>query len=326
MEDIILINYLKGEASQEECVRIEAWTEASEDNRKALEQLYYALFLGERYATIKEVNVENSLAEFKQKAKQKEEKGKRSFGWKQYAVNIAAFMTGILVAGSAIWTLSNNDASSYMVSTEAGQRAQITLPDGTHAWLNASTHLAYKKSFWGNKRQVELIGEAYFEITPNKHAPFIVNSKNIKVKALGTKFNIRANTAEERVVTTLLSGSVQVSTPECQEGLLLRPGQTLDIDVETQKAKLTKNAQPEDVLLWINGKLSFNQATLATITNTLEKHYDVLFTFENAQLKNERYTCDFSTDNDITEILSIIALTKRLTYQKEGKNVHIMNK
>ena len=70
--------------------------------------------------------------------------------------------------------------SNYIVATTAGQRAQFVLPDGSKVWLNASTQLAYKSSLWSRERQVNLTGEAYFEVARDEHAPFIVKSKNIK--------------------------------------------------------------------------------------------------------------------------------------------------
>lgn len=326
MDELILINYLKGKASKEECILVEAWSDASAANKKTLEELYYLIFLGERKTVMNAIDVEKSLAEFKKNLKKKELKSKKSLGWKRYAMNIAAFLVGAIFAGGAFWLGYYDNASPYMVSTEPGQRAQVVLPDGTHVWLNSSTKLAYKKTFWGNKRHVELLGEAYFEVKRNEHAPFTVHSKDINVSVLGTKFNVRAHPSEERVVTTLLSGSVCVNTSDEGKGFLLKPGQTLDVDVNTHKAELMEYAQPNDVLLWINGKIVFEEATLADIATTLEKHFDIRFTFADNQLKNERYTCKFSTDDNINQILSVISLTNRLTYRKEGKHVYLMNK
>lgn len=97
--------------------------------------------------------------------------------------------------------------------TAAGQRAQTVLPDGSKVWLNASSKIVYHNSLWSSDRQIDLSGEAYFEVSHDKHAPFIVNSKQIKTCVLGTKFNVRARQDENRVVTTLLQGLVRVDSP-----------------------------------------------------------------------------------------------------------------
>lgn len=327
MDESILMNYLKGKASQEECTQVEAWSEASAANRKTLEDLYYILFLSDREAAMNAVDTEKSLAAFKRSLKKKELKPKFFFGRKRYVANVAAFLIGAVFAVGVFAWYSHKHADSYIVSTEPGQRAQVLLPDGTHVWLNSSTQLAYKKEFWSNNRSVDLIGEAYFEVKRNEYTPFIVHSKNINVSVLGTKFNVRAHATEERVVTTLLSGSVCVDDPNIAgEGFILKPGQTLDVDVKTRKAELKEYATPADVLLWINGKLIFEQATVANIVAALEKHFDVHFIFVDNQIKNERFTCQFSTDDHIEDILAVISLTDRLTYRKEAKQVYLMRK
>lgn len=321
------MNYLKGKASQEECIEVESWSEASATNRKMLEDLYYILFLSDRQATMNAIDIDKSLAGFKKNLKQKELKPKSYLGWKRYVVNIAAFLIGAVFAAGAFEWYSHNYADSYVVSTESGQRARVVLPDGTYAWLNSSTTLAYKESFWGNNRSVDLAGEAYFEVNRNEYAPFTVHSKNVDVVVLGTKFNVRAHSSEQRVVTTLFRGSVCVDDPSIAgEGFILKPGQTLDVNVKTHNVELKEYATPTDILLWINGSLIFEQATLADIASVLEKHFDVRFAFADDQLKNERFTCQFSTDDNIDQILSVISLTGHLTYRKEAKIVHLMNK
>lgn len=327
MDEAILISYLKGKTSQEECAQVEAWSEASAANRKTLEDLYYILFLSDRQAAMNAVDVEKSLIAFKRNLKGKELKPRFLSGWKRYVANVAAFLIGAVFAVGIFAWYSQKHADSYIVSTEPGQRAQVLLPDGTHVWLNSSTQLAYKKELWGNNRSVDLVGEAYFEVERNEYSPFIVHSKNINISVLGTKFNVRAHAPEERVVTTLFSGSVCVDDPNiADKGFILKPGQTLDVDLKTRKAELKEYATPSDILLWINGKLIFEQATLANIVATLEKHFDVHFIFVDNQIKNERFTCQFSTDDDIEQILAVISLTDRLTYRKEAKQVYLMNK
>ena len=214
--------------------------------------------------------------------------------WGRYATVAAAFFTGLVVAGGITWGLLSNKLSDYEVLTIAGQRAQTVLPDGSKVWLNASSRLVYHNSFWSSEREVDLSGEAYFEVTHDKYAPFIVNSKQIRTRVLGTKFNVRAREEENRVVTTLLQGKVQVDSPRTESnGYVLKPGQTLNIDTDTYQAELIEYNQPTDVLLWIKGKLMFKQNYLLEITNIMEKLYDIKFIYEDETLKTERFTGEF---------------------------------
>ena len=325
MDESILMNYLRGGCNDEECQQVELWCEEAPENRQILEQLYYTLFVGDRMAVMDAVDTEASLTKFKSLVREKEKKAKRrsiSVRWGRYASTAAAFLAGLVFAGGIAWGLLSNKLSDYTVMTTGGQRAQTVLPDGSKVWLNASTKLIYRNSFWSTDRQIDLSGEAYFEVARDKHAPFIVNTKHIKTCVLGTKFNVRAREEEDRVVTTLLQGSVRMESPRTvNNGYLLKPGQTLSVDTRTMQLMLTEADRPGDVLLWINGKLKFEQATLVEIVQCLEKHFDVHFIISDAQLKKERFTCTFSTDDDIRQILSILALTKRFDYKCEDNNI-----
>ena len=313
MDETKLLNYLKGESDAEECLEVEAWYYASAEHKKQLDQLYYMLFVGERKVAMGGVDTENSLSVLKDRIKHKESEKKsvhriRVSKWKRYAMPLAAFLCGLLVSVGALYWISSGKSAGYIFATESGQRAQAVLPDGTKV---------------GDERQVELSGEAYFEVSRNKTKPFVVNSNDVRTCVLGTKFNVRARPSEEKVVTTLLKGSVKVQLPgqSEEEGILLKPGQMLSVDTRTMQPMLTEASRPGDVLLWINGKLKFEQATLQEIVQCLEKHFDVHFIISDAQLQKDRFTCTFSTDDDIRQILSILALTKRFDYKCEDNNI-----
>lgn len=323
---MILLNYLKGELSKEEIAQVEVWCDASPDNRKILEQLYYAVFVADRATAMESVDVEKSLSQLKTTMRQRENAATAisMSKWRRYAIPLAAFLTGIIFTVGFTFLSLNDKTSNYIVATTAGQRAQFVLPDGSKVWLNSSTQLTYKNSFWSKERQVALVGEAYFEVVHNDDSPFTVSSKNIKTRVLGTKFNVRARSEEEKVVTTLLKGSVSVDLPGKEDdGFILKPGQILNVNSKTLQSELTDSSKARDVLLWIKGKLTFDQTTFADIASCLEKHFDVSFHFQDNQLKNEVFTCEFRTDDDINNIFSILALTKRFQYKIDGKQVYL---
>lgn len=325
-----MLSYLRGECNDTEAARVEAWCGESPENRKALEQLYYTLFVGDRVAVMNAVDTDASLEKFKSAVREKEKLARRkdlSTRWGRYAAMTAAFLTGLVVAGGITWGLVSNKLSDYTVATAAGQRAQTVLPDGSRVWLNASTRLVYRNSFWSTDRQIDLSGEAYFEVAQDRHAPFVVNSKQIKTRVLGTKFNVRAREEENRVVTTLLRGSVRMESPRTQDnGYLLKPGQTMNINTDTYQAELIEYAEPSEVLLWINGKLEFKQHSLLEITNIMEKLFDIEFVYEDVALKTERFTGQFSTDCTPDEILNVLMHTNHFNYKKEGRVVRLSKK
>lgn len=327
MDEAILMNYLRGISNSEECQQVEQWYEDSPENKKMLEQLYYTLFVGDRIAVMNAVDTEASLAKIKfaiQKGKKKKNPLAR---WRRYSSVAAAFLGGLILSGSILFAMFAYNDSDYTVFTVSGQRAQTILPDGSKVWLNASSKLVYHSSFWNSKRQIDLSGEAYFEVTPNKHAPFIVNSNHIKTSVLGTKFNIRAREEENRVVATLFEGSVRIESPQATNNdYLLTPGQTFTINTTTYQTELVEYAEPSEVLLWINGKLIFKQHSMLEITNVIEKLCDVKFIYEDEALKTERFTGEFSTDNLPNEILNVLMHTKHFSYKKEGRIIRLLKK
>lgn len=330
MDETILLNYLREECTDEENRMVEVWCEESPENRRQLEQLYYTLFVGDRIAAMDAVDTEESLKKFKASVREKEKRINRkalAIRWRRYAGLAAAFLAGLIFTGGIVWGFLSNKLSDYTIATSEGQRAQTVLPDGTKIWLNASTKVIYRNSLWNSDRQVDLSGEAYFEVAHDKHAPFIVNSKQIKTCVLGTKFNVRAREDENRVVTTLFQGSVRVDSPTTGEnGHLLKPGQTLEVNATTYQAELIEYSQPSDVLLWIKGKLHFERNSLQEIIATMEKVYDIHFVFEDEALKSERFTGEFSTDETPEDILNVLTQTNHFNYQKKGRTIHLKKK
>lgn len=328
MDEGLLINYLLKQCSEEESRLVERWSEESPENRKLLDDIYYTLVIGDISKAMKATNTERSLENLKSVIKQQEIRNtskKFLFKWNSVASIVAAFFAGIFIMGGiTLGTQLSKSKADYTITTEAGQRAQTKLPDGSKVWLNSSTTITYNTSFWGGERKVHLSGEAYFEVAHSKYSQFIVNSKDVKTSVLGTKFNIRARENEDKVVATLFEGSVSIQPRSIEKKeYILKPGQTVDISIAPYHVTLTEYKEPDDVLLWIKGRLAFNQHTLLEITNIFEKLYDVQFIYEKESIKNERFTGNFSTDSTPEDMLNILKLTNHLNLKKEGKIIYI---
>ncbi|WP_300700201.1 FecR family protein [Bacteroides sp.] len=321
MDESTLIKYLKNETDQEECLQVEEWCEASADNRKELEDLYCVLFVGDRHAAMEAVDVDKSLDDFKKKLKQKQSVTKKTVGWKRYAVNIAAFLIGVICTGGALGIFYQQN-SSYIISTEPGQRAQAVLPDGTKLWLNASTSVEYLSSIFSSERRVRLEGEAYFEVKKNTHRPFIVDCHDIETKVTGTKFNIRNYKKENSLKATLLEGSIEVSLPiKDKKEICMTPNEQLSVNLLNLETNLKHTENANEAISWIKGSLHFDQTTLKEIAETLERHYNVLIKIDDIKLQQQRFTCDFDLSDDISQVLSILSFTKSFDYRIKDNEV-----
>lgn len=208
------------------------------------------------------------------------------------------------------------------VSTPKGGQYQIVLPDGSKVWLNAASELSFPTSFAGvTDRMVELKGEAYFEVAKDKVKPFIVKSDGQDVEVMGTHFNINAYRDEERTRTTLLEGSVKVSSSEkVQEKVLLKPN---------QQAILKENkftvvpADPEAAVDWKNGYFSFDKESLPAIMRKISRWYDVEIVYQDNYTGND-FTGFVSRKKEVSEVLELLELTGLVHFKTEGRRITVM--
>jgi transmembrane sensor len=181
------------------------------------------------------------------------------------------------VAYQAATTGSNDAVTFNTLTTPRGGQFKIMLPDGSLVWLNAASALRYPAVFTGNKRVVELSGEAYFEVAANDRQPFYVKSKGQEVMVLGTSFNINAYDDEPVMTTTLLSGKVKVSGAAFSG--VMQPGEQIQRK-GNDNWQLVKEVDTDNVMAWKKGLFSFNRADVTTVMRQLARWYDVTVIFE----------------------------------------------
>jgi ferric-dicitrate binding protein FerR (iron transport regulator) len=330
----VLIDFLTGNADETVRQQVEQWYHASPENQKELEQFYFILFLNERLQMEKKIDVEKSLAELKSRIALKEKQQEvqlpdvrhrsRLPYWKQ--ITAAAVFIGIVFSGGVLL----NDVAVKMeqpltVTTRMGERSNISLPDGTTVWLNSCSRIEYTSPLFSKKRMVKLTGEACFEVAPDKNRPFVVNSRSLNTTVTGTKFNIRANPDDDRITATLLEGAVDIAVSGApdRETVTLKPDQQLVYDCNTGNITIADCFSTANYINWINNRLYFEKASLREITKSLERHYNVHFIFTSEEIKDEFFTCDFQTNENIYQILSLLKMTGKFDYRVEGRTVFL---
>lgn len=188
--------------------------------------------------------------------------------------------------GQIVYDLKGRAGKEAMwntMTTPRGGQYSLVLPDGTKVWLNAASSITYPAVFVDTERKVKVNGEAYFEVAKNKEKPFIVDVDGRSVvQVLGTSFNINAYADEPFTRTTLLEGSLRVSSAEAKAAALIRPGQEAAIahTATATKGVVVSDADIQEALAWKNGLFHFNDADLSTVVRQLEKWYDISVRFE----------------------------------------------
>lgn len=202
-----------------------------------------------------------------------------------------------------------------------GEQKQITLPDGSIAHLNSGTLLIYPQKFNNDIRSVYLMGEAHFDVKKDSQHPFIVKTNHLKVKVLGTKFNVHAYAEDEKTITTLESGSVVVQKSNNEDIITLTPNEQLDYDNPTGEF----NKKIIDASLytgWTKGELNFAGMTLKDIFITIERIYDIHIIVPPHLTTTDVYTIKFKHKVPIKDIMNIVTKTiGNIDYKVEDENV-----
>ncbi len=251
----------------------------------------------------------------------------------QYFLKIAAIIIFVLSTSISTYyiftghTNSSNNLMSYQTVVPLGSQTKIVLPDGTVAWLNSGSTLKYNNSYGNENRSVYLTGEGYFEVQKNPKKPFLVYANDIKVKVLGTVFNVRSYTDENTIQVDLLEGKVDVSCESFnnKEILSLLPNEKMVFNKAT-KALTTHKVDASRSSTWTTGKLCFVDASLEDIAKNLERKYDIHIQIQSQDIKDELFSGSLDLNQPINEILEYIDVDKKYTRIFSGKNVSIINK
>ena len=267
----------------------------------------------------------------------------------------AAAVLFILLAGVTFWTTdifkkgtlaqsSNQKVPLSEVSTKYGSKTRILLPDGTQVWLNAGSKLNYSNDFGQVNREVQLIGEGFFDVVKNPKKPFIIHTSSIDVKVLGTMFNVKSYPGDKTTETSLIHGSVEVVVRKRpNEKYVLKPNEKIVVLNEEDEIKPKAARKPQQVIepiiairkltykendsisvetAWAFNKLSFEDETFSEVARKMERWYDVKFEFKNKQLEEIRLKGSFINES-LPQAMEALQYTNRFRYEIEGKNVTI---
>ncbi len=212
---------------------------------------------------------------------------------------------------------SKADANLFnTLSTPTGGQYNIVLADGTKVYLNAVSSIKYPTQFNGDKRIVELDGEAYFEVAKNKNKPFIVKSGDQDIEVLGTHFNVHAYDNESVVKTTLLEGSVAVNYKN--QKAILKPGQQSNVSDKFNKITI-KQVDTEAAIAWKNGRFKFDNADLKTVMRQLERWYGINVEYRG-DVPDVRFNGGTFMNKNLSEVLKVLELSN-IKFKVEGKTI-----
>lgn len=234
--------------------------------------------------------------------------------------------------GSIVTADLRDKTASGTISTPRGGQYQVKLPDGTGVWLNSASTLRFSgMSAQSAVRQVELTGEAYFEVAKVvfkdkyrkiQRKPFVVKGNEQEVHVLGTHFNINNYQDLGAVTTTLVEGSVRVITRKARVENVLKPGEQSLFTANGQVKIMPANVK--EVLAWKNGYFRFNGSGIDQVMTELSRWYDIEVDYQG-KMSGEKFTGNISKYKNISEVLSMLSYSNAVKFKIEGRRVTVMN-
>ncbi len=213
--------------------------------------------------------------------------------------------------------VNNINATAFnTLTTPRGGHYQVELPDGTEVWLNAASSIRYPTFFIGNKRVVEITGEAYFEVAKNKNMPFIVKVNHSEVRVYGTHFNVMAYNDESAVKTTLLEGSVKCTS--ANSSCMLKPGEQAELEKDGEY-KVTTAADVNDAVAWKNGLFHFEDDDIETVMRQISRAYNVDVVYNKKT--NDHFFAEIPLNSQLSDVLTILDKTGKVHFDIKGRQI-----
>ncbi|RLT81554.1 FecR family protein [Bacteroides acidifaciens] len=299
----------------------------SEENARQLFRMEEIYHLGKfnQYADRQQMaRAEKQLYKKLDEEKRKQNKILRMHRWMKYAAMIAVIL--VIGGGSGYWLYQNGNNQHMMVAVaNEGIVKEIILPDGTKVWLNNSATLKYPREFSEKARNVYLDGEAYFEVTKNRHKPFTVQSDAMRVRVLGTTFNFKCDKNYRIAEVTLIEGEIEVKGNKEEGQIILAPGQRAELNKNNGRLTV-KQVDAKMDAVWHDNLIPFQKADIFTISKALERFYDIKIILSPDMRADKTYSGVLKKKSTIESVLKSLQNSISIDYKIVGNNIFISPK
>jgi len=238
----------------------------------------------------------------------RESRARQVYTWFSRAAAILVFPLLLL----AIWSItrqkpvSGTEMVTQEITVPMGIRSRIVLPDSTRVWLNSGSSIRYRLPFTNGSREINLSGEAYFEVTHDQSNPFSVHTGRSKVEVLGTSFNIKAYEEEPEVEVVLIEGKLRFKAGMKEEEVVLSPGERAVF--EKDKGITVRREPLEKYAAWRFGKLVFDETPMKDVARDLERWFGIKVILTDPRLNEYRFTTTFENQS-LQQVLELLELS-----------------
>jgi ferric-dicitrate binding protein FerR (iron transport regulator) len=314
--DDLLVKYLLAEATPEEAGMVEEWLAADATNKKQFEDFKTIWEESKKLAAVSTVDDDEAWQRFKNRVHNEGNKGAavrkmRPVAW----LKIAALF--ILVAGAGLfgYQMFRENKVEALAVVSKGSTLVDTLPDGSVVTLNKNSSLNYPSKFKGNTRTIALTGEAFFNVTPDKEKPFVINVNDVQVKVVGTSFNVRS----ENGVTEVIVETGVVKVTRNNKTVELRPAEK--IKTGGVDSALVKERVEDKLYNYYRSKeFVCDDTPLWKLVEVLNEAYGTNILIENKELRGLKLNTTFNNES-LDRILEIVSQTFGITITKEQDRI-----
>ena len=296
----LLLRYYEGETTEDETALVEEWLEASEENRRTARQVQTLGLAADMAQISSRLDVKKALEDVHRKMQRA----------------AAILFIPLMVSWSILyWDKDKEEIHMMEVRTNPGMTTSVELPDGTEVVLNSSSSLRYPSRFADDKREVKLVGEAFFSVAKDEKKFIVGTLNNSEIVVHGTEFNVEAYKGSRTVQTTLVSGKVSFSYVNNgrRNNVMMIPGQKVIYDIVREKV-VVKEVNVDVETCWKDGRLIVRNTPFEDILKSLSKRYNVEFILKKASLKQNSFTATF-TKQRLERILEHFRISSNIHFK-----------
>ncbi|MFH5834307.1 FecR family protein [Halalkalibaculum sp. DA384] len=350
-----VIRYISGDYSEADEQFVRQWLEEDPSRKAVLRQLRE---VWEISGTLKIGDVDRAWADLSQHTTERKKKVSGRIGYmpkKTYhsTINTLMKVAAVLLVlagayGFYVYSVSMNAGNQARqeqvtyrtVSSQAGERLNLRLRDGTKIVLNESSTLHYADDYEEKSRNIHLEGEAYFEVNHDHPHPFVVYANNARVEDIGTKFNVKTNGGEEKTEVVVSQGKVKVSPrksegsngqmpldggeepPSDDSSVIVSEGQKVDVTAQAEKLTVEK-ADLNVALAWLENQLIFDAEPLSSVIRKIEDHYQVHIEVADSALYRKKLTAAFEKSQSLENVIKVLSISLDAQYSIEDQRVRL---
>lgn len=340
----VIVRYLDGTSDDIDSIKLETWLSESNENRRVLHsvsQIWKASEDRSQDALIKELNLEEDWDRISDHISQADEEEKKARVKKfkrlrkrhqlfSILIKVAALFLVALTSGFLTLQYAPLQQEAYKpvfneIKTSAAERAKVELGDGSKVTLNAESKLIMPESFGQKSREVELQGQAFFDVQSEKKRPFRIKSRAGMIEVTGTSFDVRSYNDEDLIEVVVKEGTVEISR-ESDPGqmLIVNEGYKGSIVVSENKMNLSRAENLSDHFAWLDGRLVFKDDPLEKVFRHIERIYDieVVFSGTDESVLQKEFSADLKT-RSVREVMNVIKMAMDIDYQLDDERVII---